>query len=131
MIAAAKRAEVILVVEDNLANQMLVEALLLGLGYELRFAASAPEALASIEAMRPDLILMDIQLPGQDGLSLTRQLKANPATASIRIVAVTAHAMVGDRQVSLDAGCIEHITKPFNTKKISEQIAGFLLTPSP
>jgi two-component system, cell cycle response regulator DivK len=131
MIAQAKRSDVILVVEDNLANQMLVDALLQGLGYEVRFASSAPEALSSIEAVRPDLILMDIQLPGQDGISLTRQLKADPATASIRIVAVTAHAMVGDRQLSLDAGCIEHITKPFNTKLISEQIAGFLLTPSP
>jgi CheY-like chemotaxis protein len=71
---------------------------------------------------------MDIQLPGQDGLSLTRQLKAEPANVSIRIVAVTAHAMVGDRQLSLDAGCIGHITKPFDTKVISEQIAGFLRT---
>lgn len=131
MIAQAGRDDVILIVEDNLANQMLVDALLQGLGYQVRFASSAPEALASIEAVRPDLILMDIQLPGQDGLSLTRQLKANPATASIRIVAVTAHAMVGDKQRSIDAGCIAHITKPFNTKEISEQIAGFLGTPSP
>jgi two-component system, cell cycle response regulator DivK len=130
MISEAARAAVILIVEDNLANQMLVEAMLLGRGYQLRFAASAPEALTSIEAVRPDLILMDIQLPGQDGLSLTRQLKADPATASIRIVAVTAHAMIGDQQLSLDAGCIAHITKPFKTKDISEQIAGFLRTPS-
>ncbi len=117
---------VILVVEDNPANQMLVEAILLGRGYVMRYASSAPEALASIEDERPDLILMDIQLPGQDGLSLTRQLKADPAKASIRIVAVSAHAMVGDRQLSLDAGCIGHITKPFDTKDLREQIAGFL-----
>jgi two-component system cell cycle response regulator DivK len=129
--AQAVRADVILVVEDNLANQMLVEALLQDLGYQLRFASSAPEALGSIQAMRPDLILMDVQLPGQDGLSLTRQLKADPATASIRIVAVTAHAMVGDQERSLDAGCIAHITKPFNTKEISKQIAGFLRMPTP
>jgi two-component system, cell cycle response regulator DivK len=126
MITQAKRADVILVVEDNLANQLLVEALLQGRGYVVRFASSAPEASASIELERPDLILMDISLPGQDGLSLTRQLKADPANASIRIVAVTAHAMVGDRKRSLDAGCIGHITKPFDTKVISEQIAGFL-----
>ena len=126
MITQAKRADVILVVEDNLANQLLVEALLQGRGYLVRFASSAPEALASIELERPDLILMDVQLPGQDGLSLTRQLKADPANESIRIVAVTAHAMVGDRQLSLDAGCIGHITKPFDTKVLSEQIAGFL-----
>jgi len=118
---------VILVVEDNLANQMLVDALLMGLGYHVRFASSASEALTSIVVERPDLILMDIQLPGQDGLSLTRQLKADPASASIRIVAVTAHAMVGDRQLSLDAGCIGHITKPYDTKVLSEQVAAFLV----
>jgi two-component system, cell cycle response regulator DivK len=126
MISQAPWPAVILVVEDNPANQMLVEALLQGRGYHLRFASSAPEALTSIELVRPDLILMDVQLPGQDGLSLTRQLKAHPATASIRVVAVTAHAMVGDRQLSLDAGCVGHITKPFDTKVLAEQIAGFL-----
>jgi two-component system, cell cycle response regulator DivK len=104
--------------------------MLQGRGYHLRFASSAAEALLSIEIERPDLILMDIQLPGQDGLSLTRQLKADPLKASIRVVAVTAHAMVGDRQLSLDAGCIGHITKPFDTKAITEQIAGFLRAPA-
>jgi CheY-like chemotaxis protein len=126
VIFQAERTPVILVVEDNPANQLLVEAMLQDRGYDVRFASSASEALASIGVQRPDLILMDIQLPGQDGLSLTRQLKADPANVSIRIVAVTAHAMVGDRQLSLDAGCIGHITKPFDTKVISEQIAGFL-----
>jgi two-component system cell cycle response regulator DivK len=125
------RPAVILVVEDNLANQLLVDAMLLGRGYEVRFAASASEALASIELVRPDLVLMDISLPGQDGLSLTRQLKANPANASVRIVALTAHAMLGDQKLSLDAGCIGHITKPFDTKALREQIAGFLQVASP
>jgi len=92
----------------------------------VRFASSAPEALTSIELVHPDLILMDISLPGQDGLSLTRQLKSDPANASMLIVALTAHAMVGDRKLSLDAGCIGHITKPFDTKALREQIAGFL-----
>jgi two-component system cell cycle response regulator DivK len=123
----AVRPAVILVVEDNSANQLLVEAILLGRGFLVHFASSAPEALTSIADDRPDLILMDIQLPGQDGLSLTRQLKADPATASIRIVAVSALAMVGDRQLSLDAGCIGHITKPFDTRMLREQIAAFLL----
>ncbi|MEA2644005.1 MAG: hypothetical protein QOG08_1031 [Chloroflexota bacterium] len=117
---------VVLVVEDNPASQMLVEAILQGYGYSLRFAASAPEALASIERVRPDLILMDIQLPGQDGLSLTRQLKADPAHASIPVVAVTAHAMASDRQLSLDAGCVGHITKPYDTQFLAEQVAAFL-----
>lgn len=117
---------VVLVVEDNPASQMLVEAILQGYGYSLRFAASAPEALVSIEKERPDLILMDIQLPGQDGLSLTRQLKADPAHASIPVVAVTAHAMPSDRQLSLDAGCVGHITKPYDTNFLAEQVAAFL-----
>jgi two-component system cell cycle response regulator DivK len=123
----AGRPAEILIVEDNLANQMLVEAVLQGSGYHLRFASSAPEALTSITIQRPDLILMDIQLPGQDGLSLTRQLKADPTNASIQIVAVTAHAMVRDRGLSLEAGCIGHITKPFDSKLLKDQIAGFLL----
>ena len=119
----------ILVVEDNPASQMLVEAVLQGSGYLVHFAASATEALASIEAERPDLILMDIQLPGQDGLSLTRQLKADPAHASIPVIAVTAHAMASDRQLSLDAGCVGHITKPYDTQTLTEQIAAFLPVP--
>jgi two-component system, cell cycle response regulator DivK len=126
VIAQVERPAVVLIVEDNLANQLLVDAMLQGRGYQVRFASSASEALTSIELMRPDLILMDISLPGQDGLSLTRQIKADPASASIRIVALTAHAMVGDRKLSIDAGCIGHITKPFDTKALREQIAGFL-----
>jgi CheY-like chemotaxis protein len=131
MSAPVGRQEVILVVEDNLANQLLVDAMLMGRGYDVRFASSASDAVASIELVPPDLILMDISLPGQDGLSLTRQLKADPATTSIRIVALTAHAMLDDRQLSLDAGCIGHITKPFDTKALREQIAGFLGIGSP
>jgi two-component system cell cycle response regulator DivK len=123
--------EVILVVEDNPASQMLVGAVLKGYGYHLRFAASANEALASIDEERPDLILMDVQLPGQDGLSLTRQLKANPAHSSIPVVAVTAHAMASDRQLSLDAGCVGHITKPYDTQMLAEQVAAFLLAVTP
>jgi CheY-like chemotaxis protein len=117
---------VILVVEDNPASQMLVEAVLHGCGYALHFAASAAEALASIELERPDLILMDIQLPGQDGLSLTRQLKADPSRSAIPVIAVTAHATASDRQLSLDAGCVGHITKPYDTHFLAEQIAAFL-----
>lgn len=97
-----------------------------GFAYRLRFAASAPEALASIELERPELILMDVQLPGQDGLSLTRQLKADPARASIPVVAVTAHAMDSDRKLSLDAGCVGHVTKPYDTQILADQIAAFL-----
>lgn len=122
----AGRGAVILVVEDNPANQMLIEAVLREEGYVVNLASSAPDALASIQADRPDLILMDIQLPGQDGLSLTRQLKADPAQASIPVVAITAYAMVTDRQLSFDAGCVGYITKPFDTRSLAANIAVFL-----
>lgn len=117
---------VILAVEDNEANQMLIQAVLQGSGFVVHLTSSAAEALESIRLERPDLILMDIQLPGQDGLSLTRQLKADPDTASIPVVAITAHAMDGDRQLTLEAGCIGYITKPFDTRTLGDQIRGFL-----
>jgi CheY-like chemotaxis protein len=116
----------ILVVEDNPANQMLIEAVLRRAGYSITVVGSAAEALDSIENRRPDLILMDVQLPGMDGLSLTRQLKADPGTAAIPVVALTAHAMASDRELSFDAGCAGYITKPFDTRLLSHQVAGFL-----
>ncbi|MGH3628698.1 MAG: response regulator, partial [Sciscionella sp.] len=86
----------ILVVDDNPAGQLLVTTVLQLDGYQVEGAGSASEVLERLRIRTPDLILMDVQLPGQDGLSLTRQLKADPATASIRIVALTAYAMAGD-----------------------------------
>jgi CheY-like chemotaxis protein len=74
----------------------------------------------------PDLILMDVQLPGQDGLSLTRQLKADPATAAIPIVALTAHAMASDRDDALSAGCVGYISKPIDTRTLGDLVRGFL-----
>jgi CheY-like chemotaxis protein len=121
------RPLLILVVEDNEANRMLVQAVLEGLGYKVRLASSATEAHLSLAQHRPDLILMDIKLPGQDGLALTRQLKADPDLASIPIVAVTAHAMASDRQLSLEAGCIGYIAKPFDTRTLGAEIQEFLL----
>jgi CheY-like chemotaxis protein len=121
---------VILAVEDNAANRILIQAVLEGIGYVVLLAGSAREALASIEHQRPDLILMDIQLPGQDGLALTRRIKADRELASIPVVAVTAHAMATDRQLCLDAGCIGFIAKPFDTRTMGVQIWDFLQQPS-
>src|SRR5207248_2100322 len=87
---------------------------------------SASEALNRITQSRPDLILMDVQLPGQDGLSLTRELKRNPATASIPVVALTAHAMSGDRELALRAGCAGYIAKPIETRTFGAVVAQFL-----
>jgi CheY-like chemotaxis protein len=116
----------ILVVEDNVANQILIEAVLQNHGYKVTLVGSAAEATESLARERPDLILMDIQLPGQDGISLTKQLKADPASASIPVVAVTAYAMVSDRKEILEAGCAGYIAKPFNTRTLAGEIAAFL-----
>src|SRR6266852_806445 len=118
---------VILVVEDNEANQLLARAVLELEGFEVHIAGSVPEALDSLREVTPNLILMDVQLPGEDGLSLTRRLKADPATSAIPIVALTAHAMTGDREVALSAGCSGYIAKPIDTRTFGLQVTQFLV----
>jgi CheY-like chemotaxis protein len=119
----------ILVVEDNAANQLLIQFTLEASGFHVDVAGSAANALESIERQRPALILMDIQLPGQDGLSLTRQLKADPALSAIPVVALTARAMAGDRELSLEAGCVGYIAKPIDTRTIVNEVDRFLSSP--
>ncbi len=116
----------ILLIEDNEANQLLARSVLEREGYRVDVAGTPGEALERLKARIPDLILMDIQLPGQDGLSLTRQLKASPATAAIPVVALTAHAMRGDREESFKAGCIGYIPKPIDTRTLGDQVREFL-----
>ena len=116
----------ILVVDDNEAGQLLARSVLEIEGFRVETAGSSQEVLEELTAHRPDLILMDVQLPGQDGLSLTRQLKADPATAEILVVALTAHAMPGDREQALAAGCIDHISKPFDTRTLAARVRVFL-----
>jgi CheY-like chemotaxis protein len=116
----------ILVVEDNPANQLLAETVLEREGFVVDIAGSAVEAVRRITTNLPDLILMDISLPGQDGLSLTRDLKSDPATSRIPVVALTAHAMVGDREAALAAGCNGHITKPIDVEKFGDEVRAFL-----
>ena len=118
----------ILVVEDNEANQLLARAVLELEGYEVRIAGSGPEAFDVLRESTPDLILMDIQLPGQDGLSITRDIKGNPVTAAIPVVALTAHAMTGDRQLAIDAGCMGYISKPIDTRTFGTLVRQFLST---
>jgi len=116
----------ILVVEDNAVNRRLAGFLLRSKGYEVREAGTAAAALEAAAADRPDLILMDIQLSGMDGLEATRRLKADPATRDIPVVAVTAYAMPGDREKALTAGCAGYITKPIDTATFVEQVAAHL-----
>lgn len=116
----------ILVVDDNDAGQLLVRTVLELEGFRVDSAGSSEQVLERLNVRTPDLILMDVQLPGQDGLALTRQIKADPATAAIPIVALTAHAMAGDREQALAAGCIGYISKPIDTRLLGDQVRGFL-----
>lgn len=121
-----RKSGLILVVDDNEGGLLLASAVLQREGFRVDSAGSAEEVLERLSARAPDLILMDVQLPGQDGLSLTRQLKADPATASIPIVALTAHAMATDREQAMAAGCIGYISKPIETRTLGDLIRGFL-----
>jgi two-component system cell cycle response regulator DivK len=125
---SAGPGEPILVVDDNLVNLKLISLLLKGEGYDVRTATDAEGALEVLATFMPRLILMDIQLPGIDGLSLTRQLKANPLHRHISVVALTSYAMRGDEEKAMHAGCEGYITKPIDTRALCGVIAGFLDT---
>jgi CheY-like chemotaxis protein len=122
-----KEEPLILVVEDNEANQLLASSVLQREGYRVILAGTAREAVERLSVNSPDLILMDIQLPGEDGLGLTRRLKADPRTSAIPVVALTAHAMVGDKEEALAAGCVGYIPKPINTRTFGEQVRKYIV----
>jgi two-component system cell cycle response regulator DivK len=113
----------ILIVDDNEINLKLSRLVLQTEGYDVRTARDAEEALSVLTDFKPHLILMDIQMPGMDGLSLTKQLKADPATRNVMIVAMTAYAMKGDEQKALKSGCDGYIPKPIDTRKLPGHIA--------
>ena len=121
-------ARTILVVEDNDMNMQLVEYLLEEGGYGIMKATSGEEALKIVRegASTPDLILMDIHLPGVDGLSVVRALKADERLAQVPILALTAHAMRGDRESFLAAGCDGYISKPIDVKSFLSAIEQYL-----
>ncbi len=116
----------ILVVEDDPANQMLARTVLEEGGYEVHVATTSDEALHILQALVPALILMDVELPGRDGLSLTRLLKSMSPTTGIPVVAMTAHATLQQRQEAIAAGCIGFITKPFDVHTLASRVAEFL-----
>jgi two-component system, cell cycle response regulator DivK len=118
--------EAILVVDDNPVNLKLVQVLLSSQGYDVRSAGDAEDALAMLREFTPRLILMDIQLPGMDGLELTRRLKADPAMRGVIILGLTAYAMKGDEERVRAAGCDGYIAKPIDTRRFSELVAEFL-----
>jgi CheY-like chemotaxis protein len=118
--------EKILLVEDNPVNRRLAVFLLRAHGYEVREATTAVEALEMLEKERPDLIVMDIQLPEMDGLEATKKIKEQPTTADIPVLAVTSYAMKGDRENALAAGCVGYITKPIDKVTFIQEIASHL-----
>ncbi len=108
----------ILLVEDNEMNRDMLERRLLREGFQVILAANGEEGIARAAEDRPDLILMDLSLPGIDGWEATRQIKADDETAVIPIIALTAHAMAGDREQALAAGCDDYDTKPVELERL-------------
>lgn len=131
--------EPILIVDDTPVNLKLTRILLVNEGYKVMTAASAEEALELLRSYHPQLVLADIQLPGIDGLELTRRIKLNDETRDITVVALTAFAMKGDEQKAIDAGCDGYITKPIDTRSLGARIREHLnrraesqgMTPAP
>lgn len=123
---SAGLAPLVLLVEDNETNQMLTTAVLERDGYRVRVASTAEEARDLLDAESPAAILMDLQLPGVDGLTFTRSLQADRATSSIPVIAMTAHAMLGDEEGALAAGCAGYIAKPIDTRTLGETLRRFI-----
>ncbi len=118
--------EKILIVEDNPMNLELATDLLEAAGYVIIQAETAEEGIKLASAESPDLILMDISLPGMDGLEATGILKQDPTTKDITVIAMTAHAMKGDEEKALAAGCSGYITKPIDTREFPKAVARFI-----
>lgn len=116
----------ILVVEDNAFNLELVRDVLITAGMRVIEARSGQEALEAAREFSPALILLDIRLPVMDGFAVLERLRADPTTASIPVVALTAQAMVGDREQAIAAGFIEHIPKPIDTRTLADKIWALL-----
>ncbi|PJF34936.1 MAG: hypothetical protein CUN49_13155 [Candidatus Thermofonsia Clade 1 bacterium] len=116
----------ILVVEDNADNRVLIMDVLDSMDYEVIIATDGEEGVKKAHAERPDLILMDISLPQMDGLTATRRIKATPELQHIPIIALTAHAMVGDRERALEAGCDDYVSKPIDLRELATKLTQYL-----
>ena len=118
--------EKVLIIEDNPLNMELARDLLEARGYVVLEASTAPEGIEMVHKGTVDLVLMDVQLPGMDGLTATRILRQDATLAGLKIVALTAHAMKGDEQKVLEAGCNGYISKPIDTRQFPLQVAAYL-----
>lgn len=116
----------VLIIEDNELNLELATDLLTAEQFVVWHARTAEEGLRLVQVVRPDLVLMDLSLPGLDGLAATRALKGEPQTCRLKVVALTAHAMKGDEETALRAGCDGYLTKPIDTRTFAQQVAAFI-----
>jgi CheY-like chemotaxis protein len=116
----------ILVVEDNRDNMTLISDILSSFDYVVLQAMDGEQGVEMANVEKPDLILMDLSLPRMDGWTATRYIKANPELKHIPIIALTAHAMVGDRERAMEAGCDEYISKPINLPELTTKVAQFV-----
>ena len=116
----------ILVIEDNEDNRRIVRDLLTSVGYEIIEAVTGEEGVSAAAIHVPDLILMDIQLPGLDGYEATRRIKANPALRQVPVIAVTSYALSGDDVKAFAAGCDGYVSKPFSPRALLAKIRTFL-----
>ncbi len=121
----------ILVIEDQEDNRRILHDLLASVGFEIIEALSGEEGIALAETRLPDLILMDIQLPGIDGYEATRRIKANPVLRRIPVIAVTSYALSGDDAKAFAAGCDAYVTKPFSPRQLLAKIQEFLESAQP
>ena len=112
----------ILLVEDQADNRKIIRDMLRGADYEITEAENGEEALAAIAKQRPDLILMDIQLPIMDGYTVTRKIKGDPVLRSIPIIAVTSYALSGEEKKAREAGCDDYVPKPFSPRQLLAKI---------
>ncbi len=119
-------AKVVFHVEDNSDNRLLVRRLLQAFGYQVVEAENAVKAREILASQRPDLILMDINMPDIDGYTLTNELKSMPNLLGVPIVAITANVMKGDRERTLSAGCDGYIEKPIDVDRFIEQVERFI-----
>jgi two-component system, cell cycle response regulator DivK len=116
----------VLLVEDNPHNRKIFSGMLTHAGFRVLEAADGQTALEQVAAERPELILMDLSIPGIDGWECTRRLKADPKTRAIPIIALTAHAMRGDEERAIAAGCDGYLAKPISPKKVVEEVKRYL-----
>ena len=120
----------ILIIEDNPLNVELASDLLQASGYRIHSTRTAEEGIRLARELLPDLVLMDISLPGMDGLCATRALKSDPATSHLTVVGLTAHAMMGDEGTALQSGCDGYLTKPIDTRTFVSTITKFIKSPN-